>query len=159
MNVTAANYTVSNTATGRGAMSLAFTFGGAPDTLNFVFYVVNSGKLFVMESDTVTTATPLLNGAVVRQQIPAGGFSNTSLNGNMVIYLTGLSLCGSGPGVPKAVAGLLTTDGNGSLSITYDENYCRAPNAVTGAAGTHSVAAHCRAALPLGGYHLCAQPG
>ncbi len=59
MNFTAANYTVSSTATGRGAMSLAFTFGGAPDTLNFVFYVVNSGKLFVMESDTVTTATPL----------------------------------------------------------------------------------------------------
>ena len=156
MNFTAANYTVSNTATGRGAMSLAFTFGGAPDTLNFVFYVVNSGKLFVMESDTVTTATPLLNGTVVRQQIPAGGFSNTSLNGNMVIYLTGLSLCGSGPGVPKAVAGLLTTDGNGSLSITYDENYCRAPNAVTGAAGTYSVASNGRATITIGGYSLVA---
>jgi len=156
MNFTAANYTVSSTATGRGAMSLAFTFGGAPDTLNFVFYVVNSGKLFVMESDTVTTATPLLNGTVVRQQIPAGGFSNTSLNGNMVIYLTGLSLCGSGPGVPKAVAGLLTTDGNGSLSITYDENYCRAPNAVTGAAGTYSVAGNGRASITIGGYSLVA---
>ena len=156
MNFTAANYTVSSTATGRGAMSLAFTFGGAPDTLNFVFYVVNSGKLFVMESDTVTTATPLLNGTVVRQQIPAGGFSNTSLNGNMVIYLTGLSLCGSGPGVPKAVAGLLTTDGNGSLSITYDENYCRAPNAVTGAAGTYSVASNGRATITIGGYSLVA---
>ncbi len=134
MNFTAANYTVSNTATGRGAMSLAFTFGGAPDTLNFVFYVVNSGKLFVMESDTVTTATPL----------------------HMVIYLTGLSLCGSGPGVPKAVAGLLTTDGNGSLSITYDENYCRAPNAVTGAAGTYSVASNGRATITIGGYSLVA---
>src|SRR5438093_3077796 len=64
MNFTAANYTVSNIATGRGTMQLAFTFGGTPDTLNFVFYVVNSGKLFAMESDAVSNATPLLNGVV-----------------------------------------------------------------------------------------------
>src|SRR5260221_8139114 len=98
---TAANSTVSNTATGRGAMNFTFTFGGVPASLNFVFYVVNSGKLFVMESDAVTTATPLLNGVVVQQQIPAGGFTNASLNGNLVIFLTGLSLCRSGPGVPQ----------------------------------------------------------
>src|SRR6266446_5096422 len=79
MTFTAANYTVSNTATGRGTMRLAFTFGGTPDTLNFVFYAVNSGKLFVMESDIVTTATPLLNGVVVQQHTPTGGFTNASL--------------------------------------------------------------------------------
>lgn len=156
MNFTAANYTVSNTATGRGAMHFTFTFGGAPANLNFVFYVVNSGKLFVMESDAVTTATPLLNGAVVRQQIPAAGFSTASLNGNMVIYLTGLSTCGSGSVVPKAVAGLLTTNGNGALSLTYDENYCRAPNSVAGAPGTYSVASNGRTAITIGGYSLVA---
>jgi hypothetical protein len=156
MNFTAANYTVSDTATGRGTMHLAFTFGGTPDSMNFVFYVVNSGRLFLMESDVVTTATPLLNGVVVQQQIPTGGFSNTSLNGNMVIYLTGLSMCGSASGVPKAVAGLLTTNGNGALSLTYDENYCRAPNSVTGAPGTYSVASNGRAAIAIGGYRLVA---
>jgi hypothetical protein len=156
MNFTAANYTVSNTATGRGSMHLAFTFGGAPASLNFVTYVVNSGKLVAMEGDTVTTATPLLNGAVVQQQIPAGGFSNASLNGNTVIYLTGLSMCGSASGVPKAVAGLLTTNGNGALSLTYDENYCRAPNSVTGAAGTYSVSSNGRASIRIGGYNLVA---
>src|SRR6266852_7556801 len=46
MTFTAANYAVTNTATGRGTIHLAFTFGGAPGALNFVFYVVNSGKLF-----------------------------------------------------------------------------------------------------------------
>src|SRR2546427_2518435 len=154
MIFTAANYTVSNTATGRGTMNLAFTFGGIPDSLNFVFYIVNSGKLFVMESDAVTTATPLLNGVVVQQQIPAGGFTNASLNGTLVISLTGLSLCGSGPGVPKAVAGLLTTNGGGALSLTYDENYCRAPNSVTAAPGTYSVASNGRASITIGGYAL-----
>jgi hypothetical protein len=156
MTFSAANYAVSNAATGRGTMHFAFTFGGAPGSLNFVVYVVNAGKYFAMENDAVTTATPLLNGVVVQQQTPAGGFTNTSLDGNMVIYLTGSSMCGSGSGVPKAVAGLLTTNGAGALSLTYDENYCRAPNSVTGAAGTYSVAANGRAAIAIGGYRLVA---
>ena len=156
MTFTAANYAVSNSATGQGTMHLAFTFGGTPGSLNFVFYVVNSGKLFIMESDAVTTATPLLSGVVVQQQTPAGGFSNFSLNGNMVIFLTGSSVCGSGPGVPKAVAGLLTSNGNGALSLTYDENYCRAPNSVTAAAGTYNVASSGRVSIAIGGYSLVA---
>ncbi len=156
MTFTAANYAVTNTATGRGTMHLAFTFGGAPATLNFVLYIVNAGKLFVMESDPVTTATPLLNGTVVQQQVPAGGFSNASLNGNMVISLTGHSGCGTVSGVPKAVAGLLTTNGSGALSLTYDENFCRAPNSVTAAAGTYGVASNGRASITIGGYSLVA---
>jgi hypothetical protein len=156
MTFTAANYTVSNTATGRGTMHLAFTFGGAPDALNFVFYIVNAGKLFVMESDPVATATPLLNGVVVQQHAPAGGFTNTSLNGNLVIYLTGHSACGTVSGIPKAVAGLLTTNGSGALSLTYDENFCSAPNSVTGAAGTYSVAGNGRVPITIGGYSLVA---
>jgi hypothetical protein len=157
MIFTAANYTVSNTVTGRGTMNLAFTFGGTPDTLNFVFYIVNSGKLFVMESDAVTTATPLLNGVVVQQQIPVGGFTNASLNGSMVIYLTGRSVCGGATGsVPKAGAGLLTANGNGAFSLTYDENYCRAPNSFTNAPGTYSVASNGRASITVGGFSLVA---
>jgi hypothetical protein len=156
MTFTAANYTFSNTATGRGTMTFAFTFGGTPDTMNFVFYVVNSGKLFVMERDTVTMTTPLLSGAVVQQQIPAGGFTNASLNGNLVISLTGHSACGTVSGKPKTVVGLLTTNGSGALSLTYDENFCSAPNSVTGFSGTYSVASNGRTSITLGGYHLVA---
>ena len=156
MNFTAANYSVSDTTTGRGAMQLAFSFGGTPDTLNFVFYVVNSGKLFVMESDTVSNSTPMLSGVVMQQQVPAGGFSNASLNGNMVIYLTGLSTCANVPNVPKAGAGLFTSNGSGAFSLTYDENYCRAPNGFTDAAGTYSVAGNGRTSIALGGFSLVA---
>jgi hypothetical protein len=160
MNFTSATYTVSNASIGRGTMTLAFTFGGTPDTMNFVFYIVNSAKLFIMESDPVSTATPLLNGALLQQQIPAGGFSNTSLNGNMVIYLTGRSTCGTGgtggSGVPKAGAGVLTANGSGALSLTWDENYCRAPNSFTDAAGTYSVATNGRTSITIGGNVLVA---
>jgi len=156
MTFSAADYTVSDAATGRGAMRFMFTFGGAPDSLNFVTYVVNAGKFFAMENDAVTTATPLLNGAVVQQQTPTGGFTSSSLNGNMVISLTGLSACGSGSEVPKAVVGLLAANGAGALFLTYDENYCRAPNSVSNAAGTYSVTANGRAAIAIGGYRLVA---
>jgi hypothetical protein len=156
MTFSAANYAVADTSTGRGTMHLAFTFGGTPDALNFVFYVVNAGKLFVMERDTVSTATPLLNGVVLQQYTPAGGFSDASLNGNLVIYLTGHSMCGTVSGVPKAVAGLLTANGGGSLSLTYDENFCRAPNSVTAAPGMYSITPNGRAAITIGGYSLVA---
>lgn len=154
MSFTSATYTVSDATHGRGVMNLTFTFGGSPDSLNFVFYVVNAGKLLVMERDMVSPSSPLLSGAVLQQQTPAGGFSNASLNGNMVLHMTGMSACGSGNGVPKAVAGLLTAAGNGTLSLTYDENYCRAPASITGFAGTYAVASNGRTTLTLGGYRL-----
>ena len=154
MSFTSATYTVSDATHGRGVMNLTFTFGGSPDSLNFVFYVVNAGKLLVMERDMVSPSSPLLSGAVLQQQTPAGGFSNASLYGNMVLHMTGMSACGSGNGVPKAVAGLLTAAGNGTLSLTYDENYCRAPASITGFAGTYAVASNGRTTLTLGGYHL-----
>lgn len=156
MNFTAANYSVSDTATGRGTMHLAFTFGGTPGALNFVFYVVNSGKLFFMESDLVSTATPLLNGVIIQQHVPVGGFSSASLNGNQVIDLTGHSMCGSVSGVPKVVAGLLTANGGGALSLTYDENFCSAPNSVTAAPGTYSVESNGRTSITIGGYSIVA---
>jgi len=157
LSFSAASYTVPDTKTGRGTMNLAFTFGGAPANLNFVFYIVNAKRLLAMERDTVTTATPLLSGVVVQQQTPSGGFTDASLNGNMVIYLTGLSNCGSGAmGVPKAVAGLITAGGTGTLNLDFDENYCHAPRTVTGFSGTYGVASNGRTTIALGGYALVA---
>jgi hypothetical protein len=75
----------------------------------------------------------------------------------MVIYLTGLSNCGSGAmGVPKAVAGVLTASGTGTANLDYDENYCHAPKTVTGFAGTYNVASNGRTTIAFGGYALVA---
>src|SRR5206468_12770518 len=81
MTFAASNYAVADTTRGRGTMSLVFSFGGTTATLNFVFYIVNSGKVFAMETDPVATPTPLLNGVILRQSTPPGGFSASSLNG------------------------------------------------------------------------------
>lgn len=150
---TSANYTVTTAATGRGAMTLTFLYGGSPATLNFVFYIVNAGKLFAM--DAVAPSTPLLSGVVLRQQSPTGGFSNASLNSNMVIYLTGLSVCGGAIGtVPKTVAGLLIPDGNGTFNLNFDENYCSAPAPHTGLVGAYVVASNGRTSITVAGNSL-----
>ena len=159
LNIFASSYIVTDTSSGRGMLNLPPLAGGIPQNLNFVFYVVNSGKFFAMESDTPTPATPLLNGAFLQQQTPLGGFSNASLNGGMVMYLTGRvgSGCGNNSGAaPNVIAGLLTGNATGGLTLTYDQNCGGAATSVTSLAGTSSVDSDGRAAIHLGGSYLVA---
>ena len=159
LNVFSGSYMVTDGATGRGIMNMPPVVGGTPMNLNFVFYLVNAGKVFAMEMDAVTPLTPLLNGAVLQQQTPILGFSNASLNGGMVIYLTGRagSGCGGGTGpAPNVLAGLLTPDGIGTVGLTYDQNCGGAPTSVTGLPGTYSVTSNGRAAFRLGGAYVAA---
>jgi hypothetical protein len=146
-NAYAATYNLSDSTSGRGAIILPPLVGGVPQNLNFVFYIVNAGKLFAMEMDAVTPVTPLLNGVVLQQQTPVQGFSNASLNGGMVIYLTG----GSG-GAGCVGGGLVTADGIGMLTLTYDQG-CNG-TAAAGALGTYSVASNGRAAIRVGSAYV-----
>src|SRR5258708_21831850 len=155
-NLFAANYNVSDTTNGRGMIILPPLIGGVPQNLDLVFYIVNAGKLFAMEIDAVTILTPLLNGAVLQQQSPVGGFSSAALNGGMVIYLTGRAGCGGANPAPNVIAGLLTADSIGALTLTYDQNCGGAPKSVTGLAGTYSVASNGRTAIRLGTDYVAA---
>ena len=147
----AGSYTVTDSTTGRGMMSLPPLVGGLAQNLNFIFYVVNAGKLFAMEIDAVTGVTPLLNGSVMRQQSPIGGFSNASLNGGMVLYLTGQAVCASGGSVaPNVLVGLLRGNGNGALSLDYDENCGGVDTSVTGLSGTYTVSSNGRVFIGVG---------
>jgi hypothetical protein len=151
MTLTTATYALSDSTNGRGTMSLPVLAGGVPQTLNFVFYVVNAGKLLAMETDAVTRATPLLNGVVLKQQSPDGGFSNASLNGNIVTYLTGLSTCGAGTiPAPYVLAGLLTADGNGALTLTEDQNCGGTPGFSIGLPWTYGVEGNGRTTIATG---------
>ncbi|PYT29131.1 MAG: hypothetical protein DMG57_12610, partial [Acidobacteria bacterium] len=145
---TTANYTVSDTANGRGTISFSIIFSGKPFSLSYVFYIVNSGKIFLMGRDAVATSTPLLGGTMLQQQNSAGGFSNASLNGGMVLYLTSLTVCVSSP-APDVLAGLLTADGNGSITLSYDRN-CGGVVSSAVLSGTYSVTSDGRAAITVG---------
>jgi hypothetical protein len=159
LNVFASSYIVTDTSSGRGMLNLPPLAGGIPQNLNFVFYVANSGKIFAMESDAPSPATPLLNGTLLQQQTPLGGFSNASLNGSMVMYLTGRvgSGCGNNTGAaPNVLAGLLTGNAAGALTLTYDQNCGGAATSVTALAGTSTVDSNGRTGMHLGGSYLVA---
>jgi len=167
--VTLATYSISDSSTGRGSINMTALLGVVPTSFNFVFYVVNSGKIFAMETHPYTVSAPLLNGVMLQQQTPAGGFSNASLNGGMVIYLTGRSVCGSGTGpapigpggllpiggggtspAPIVRAGLLTADSNSTLTLTYDQNCGGTPNFSSSHMGTYRVAGNGRSSITAG---------
>jgi len=155
LNVFAATYMVTDTATGRGIINLPPLLGGAPQNLDFVFYVVNAGKLFAMETDIISPLTPVLNGMLLQQQPPLGGFSSTSLNGNTVMYLTGRTICPGGTNpAPNVIAGLLSTNGVGIANLTYDQNCGGGSSSASGLAGTYDVTAGGRAEFRLGGAYV-----
>jgi hypothetical protein len=114
MNLFAGTYIVTDTATGRGTMNLPPVIGGSLLNLDFVFYIVNGGKLFAMDMDVVSPASPLLVGTVLRQQTPIGGFTDASLIGGMVVYFTG------GGGRSCIGGGLITANGIGGATLIYD---------------------------------------
>ena len=144
MNLFAGTYAVTDTATGRGVLNLAPVIGGSLQNLNFVFYVVKGSKVFMMESDVISPATPLLLGSALQQQAPAiVGFTNASLNGGMVMY-------GSGAGA--AEAGLLNTDGIGTLTLDFN-GVCWAEG---GGSGTYTVASTGRTDIRAGGGYAAA---
>jgi hypothetical protein len=157
LNVFSATYMVTDTATGRGVINFPPLLGGAPQNLDFVFYIVNAGKLFAMETDVVSPLTPVLNGMVLQQQTPTGGFTSTALNGNTVMYLTGRTICpGGANAAPNVIAGLLSTNGVGIANLTYDQNCGGGSSSVTGLTGTYNVTGNGRAALMIGGDYVAA---
>lgn len=138
LNVIAGTYAVTDGATGRGILNMPPAAGGTPINLNFVFYVVNAGKVIAMEMDALSPATPLLTGVVLQQQTPAlVGFTNFSLNGGMVMY---------GSGIGAGEAGLLTADGVGLLTLDFN-GACAGEG---GGNGTYSVANNGRTTIRIG---------
>jgi hypothetical protein len=84
---------------------------------NIVFYAVSSTQLLVVNSDP----GPFASGEWDQQSVPKGGagFTQASLNGNMVFYLNGLSLEGTASAVSLETA---NADGNSSLAINFYED-------------------------------------
>ena len=100
-------------ANGRGTGILALLETNA----NITFYAVSSSQLLVVNADP----GPFASGEWDQQSVPAGGsgFTQASLNGNMVFSLNGLSLVGTATTVSVETA---TADGSSSMGITYYED-------------------------------------
>jgi hypothetical protein len=119
-NGTVSNYTgVTGTYTadpvGGGTITLNLATG---NTVNYSFYEVSPTEILAISADMTSPTIPLVGGSVLQQ---SGNFSNASLAGGNVLELNGDALQNAASYTPDITLGLVTSNGSGSLTATYDE--------------------------------------
>jgi hypothetical protein len=134
---------------GRGTFSITLPSGGG--TVDFVVYVVSTGRLFLLSSDPAgngASAKDLLYGQALQQTIVTGNFNAASLSGISVVRTEKLDTTAAGAYYPDAQVGLYTFNGAGRVSLASDEN---AGGVVTSnaLAGTYTVAVNGRVTATL----------
>jgi Putative Ig domain len=123
--------------TGRGMAML--TINGT--MTNYAFYIVSSAQILMVSTDPAPANLTLWS--IARQ--PSTAFTNASLNGVGVIEVNGTDVIGGNP-VSEAEAGLLTTHGDGTGSLSLDQNDGGTLNQFS-SSGTYNVAANGRVTL------------
>jgi len=112
--------------TGRGAFvnmrfpsdPSGYCLGGTHPNCGYAYYIVNKQEAFILSSDPLSKPANLTLWDAVRQS-QSGGWNLSSLNGVDVIELSGVDPNG---GEADIVAGLLNAHGNGSATLSTDEN-------------------------------------
>jgi hypothetical protein len=144
------SFTGTYTVAGNGRGTITLTPPGATTPVNASCYIVSASEALMMSIDpqTGTLANSLFAGSVLKQ---VGGptFTISALNGTDVISLEGL---GSTAGTSDVQVGLLVPAGNGSYTISTDENNGGTIISNAPASGTYTVAANGRVTV-TGGAH------
>ena len=131
-------YTVDAT-TGRGVLT---TIAGARTT-HTIMYVVSANEVLLMGGDAVSADGVLISGQALKQ---SGTFTNSSVAGTSVFYLTGRSAGGT-----LVDAGLFTGTAPSSFSANLDENDGGDINVGQTDSGTYTVTSNGRVVLTSGG--------
>lgn len=111
-NALTGSYTVDPV--GRGVITLKLS---PTATLTYRFSQVSPTELLLISGDTSSAMVPLVAGSALQQ---TGTLSKASLTGANVLELTGRAVQ-TAVLIPDVTLGLLTSDGNGNLTATYDE--------------------------------------
>jgi Putative Ig domain len=121
--------------------SATFTTPSTPALL-YSFYFVSPTELYFIAQDPINVDAfhPRLSGEMILQQ-PSAVFNKAAMNGASVASGIGLDTSAS------AFAGLLSADGNGNASLTYDQNDAGVISSVANPPGTYSVTANGRVAF------------
>ncbi len=92
------------------------TFTSSHGESSGVLYMVSSSELILLQT---STDAPAQIGVVQQQTVPTGGFDNSSLSGNMVMYANGVNDSSSSG---DAQIGLLSIPASGTVNVTvYDD--------------------------------------
>jgi hypothetical protein len=84
----------------------------------YAYYIVNKQEMILISSNPLSKPSNLTLWDAVRQS-QSGGWNLASFNGVDVIELSGVD---ASRGTPDVIEGLLTAHGNGSATISTDEN-------------------------------------
>ncbi len=138
--LSSSNFTVASSgqSAGRGTATVTFT---GQSNLKFVFYVVSASEMLAMEDDL--SGGSLVAGQVLKQ---SGSFTNTSLNGVGVSEVETFSFGTT----PSAAAGLVTTNGAGTIGWSTDQNQAGTVSSQS-LSGTYATSADGRVTVALGG--------
>jgi hypothetical protein len=99
---------------GRGVITLKLAAG---NTVTYAFSQVSPSELVATSGDITSSTIPLVSGSALQQ---SGTFSDASLTGVNVLELRGSSIQNA-VSIPDIRLGLLTSDGKGKISATFDE--------------------------------------
>ena len=105
--------------TGRELVSISISGGS---TTHFAGYIVNTNELFLVSTDTLAAATPVLSGRAI---VTGSSYSQSSLSGSFIFHATavdyqgdGNSCAASGPCVGVEVGQVNVNSGTSSLTGT-----------------------------------------
>ncbi|HTS12682.1 MAG TPA: Ig domain-containing protein [Candidatus Limnocylindrales bacterium] len=132
-------YTAPSSTTGRMAIHLSPSGGS---NLNLSAYVVSATELLAIETDAFST-DGIASGEILAQN--SASFTNASFNSASVYYETG-AIGGASP-AGQVEIGLLSPDGNGNLSATYDSQTGFSFGKDQTFAATYAVSANGRASI------------
>jgi hypothetical protein len=103
--------------TGRGTATFTLTPapGAFSGTVQFIYYVISTDKVVLMQTDVRGTTAPLLSGVARRQ---SGPLSLATFNAPAIFELAGMHAT-----YQSAYVGQLTPNGTGSMTGIFDQNY------------------------------------
>ncbi len=140
ITLTASNFTILSNSTGRGDVTITFS-GAGGQTSTYIFYVVNATEMLIMEDDPA--GSPLLAGHIL-QQTGGGSFTDAALTGNIIFGVQSLNNIGTPVG--DVSGGIVSANGSGSASYSFDDNHAGAFSTLSGSA-TYNVTSNGRVAL------------
>jgi len=110
-----ANAPASDTGRGTATFTLTPAPGAFSGTMQFVYYVISTDKVVLMQTDARGTTAPLLSGVARRQ---SGTLSLATFNAPAIFELAGMRST-----YQSAYVGQITPNGAGTMTGVFDENY------------------------------------
>ena len=148
VTITGGTFGAPNGTFGRGALSVNEVIPGFPGTLNFSYYIVSGGELFILNMDAPAQNVPRFSGSALKQNKPGGGFTNAALDSTSIFTFTGFDISHAQANV---AIGQITANGSGTISSASIDQNADAAILTASSTGSYTVASSGRGIVSITG--------